>query len=61
MKHILKHEDIREAAETAACDLEGPGLQPVSGRVLEMLRTNANRRQLQGGATKTRSRREHTV
>lgn len=61
MKHILEHEDIKEAAETAASDPEGPGLQPISKEVLEMLRTNANRRQLQDRATKTRFRREHTV
>jgi hypothetical protein len=59
MKHILEYEDIREAAETAACDPEGPGLQPISEKVLEMLRTNANRRQLQDRATKTRFHREH--
>lgn len=61
MKHILEHEDIRKAAEAAACDPEGPGLQPVSEKALEMLHTNANRRQLQGRPTKARFRREYTV
>jgi hypothetical protein len=50
MKHILELEDIKEAAETAASDPEGPGIQPISKEVLEMLRTNANQRQLQDRA-----------
>lgn len=61
MKHILEYEDVREAAETTACDPEGPGLQPISEKVLEVLRTNANRRQLQDRPNKTRLHREHTV
>jgi hypothetical protein len=61
IKHILEHESIREAAEAAARDPEGPGLQPVSEKALEMLRMNANQRQLRGGTTKTRFRRKYTV
>jgi len=61
MKHILEYEDIKEAAETAARDPEGPGLQPISEKVLEMLRTNANRRQLQDIPTKAHFHCEHTV
>jgi hypothetical protein len=61
IKHILEHEDIRKAAEAAACDPGGPGLQPVSEKALEMLRTNANRRQLQDTAAKIRFRREYTI
>jgi hypothetical protein len=61
IKHILEHEDIRKAAEAAARNPEGPGLQPVSEKALEMLRTNANRRQLQDRAAEIRFRREYTI
>jgi hypothetical protein len=61
MKLIAEHEDMKEAAESAASDPDGPGLQPVSKRVLEILRANVRRRQLQGSVNKTRFRREHTV
>ena len=61
IKHILEQEDIRKAAEAAARDPEGPGVQPVSEKALEMLRTNANRRQLYNRAAKVRIRHEYTA
>lgn len=61
LKEIFEHEDMNEAAERAASDPGGPGLQPVSEGVLEMLRARTGRRQLQGTVIKTRFRREHTV
>jgi hypothetical protein len=61
MEQIDEHEDMMEAAESGASDPDGPGLQPVSQKVLEILRANARRRRLQGTVNKTRFRREHTV
>lgn len=61
LKEIFEHENMNEAAERAASDPDGPGLQPVSEGVLEMLRARTGRRQLQGTVIKTRFRREHTV
>ena len=61
MKHLIEHEEMKEAAEVAASDLDGPGLQPVCKKLLEMLQTNAKGRQVRGTAKKTRFRREHTV
>ena len=61
MQQIIKQEEMKEAAELAANDPDGLGLQPVSEKVLEILRTNVRRRQVQRAACKSRFRREQTV
>lgn len=61
LKLIAEQEDTKEAAERAASDPAGPGLQPVPKAVLQTLRANVRRRQLQATVHQSRFRRKYTV
>jgi len=61
MQQLLEFEGMKEAAEVAASDPDGPGLRPVTIQVIETLNANARRRQLRRAANKSEFRREHTL
>ena len=61
MQQIIEQEEMKEAAELAANNPDGLGLQPVSEKVLQILRTNMSRQRVEGAAYRSRFRRDQTV
>lgn len=52
MQQILENEGMKEAAETAASDPDGLGIQPVTRQILETLHANTRREQVRRAAQK---------
>ena len=61
MEQILEFEGMKEAAEAATRDPKGPGIQPLTRKVLESFNADTRRRQELVARSKSRMRREHTL